>query len=135
MANFKEQEPGDENAIQIEDLGAPENRFSLLLFSLGKKWHAAVRLRTIPVALIYTICLVVLIFLPGSTLLSTGPVARTPRSAASTSQQIYVECVALNVNATTIVWQRSSSVPTPSGASVHTMPMCNIVIPRGVGKP
>lgn len=134
MANFKEQEPWNENAVQIEDLGAPEKGFDFLLFSLGKKWHAAVRLRTTPAALIYTMCLVALLFLPGSTLLSPGPVARTPRSAASTPQQIYVECVALNINATTIVWQRSSSVPTPSGASVHTMPMCNIV-PRGVGKP
>lgn len=133
-ANFKEQEPWDENAIQIEDLGAPENRFSLLLFSFGKKWHAAVRLRTIPAAFVYTICLVALFFLPGSTLLSPGPVARTPRAATFIHQQTY-ECVALNVNATAIVWQRSSSVPTPSGASVHTMPMCNIVIPRGVGKP
>jgi hypothetical protein len=93
MDGFEEQIPWDENEVQIEDLGAPDKGIGVFLFSCGRKLHTvSVRFRLMLAVLIITACLLALLLLPGSMLLS--PVA--PAHPPSTPSPQYIQAPGCN---------------------------------------
>ena len=115
MDDFKEQESWDEEAVQIEDLGAPRKGFTAFLYFCGEKWHAAVRFRPMPVILARMLCLLLLLLLPGSTLLRpVTPVSR------STSQQS-ITCINIIISPTVVTtWLRQVAPMEAGGVVIRT---------------
>ncbi len=85
MDDFNEQEDQTNNAVQIEDLGAPEKGFSLFLYASGKKLRAIPSLRVLPAVFLLAASLLAIFFLPDSSLLHPALPASHPASSFSKS--------------------------------------------------
>jgi hypothetical protein len=66
MSDFHEQDTGDQDEVEIVDLGAPDKGLSRYFFTLGEKWHAAASLRVKLVVLVVALSLLIAVLQPGS---------------------------------------------------------------------
>lgn len=115
MDDFKEQDSWNEEEVQIEDLDAPRKGLTGLLFSCGEKWYAATRLRSMPAALLLTVCLILFLILPGSAFLRT--VAPISRSLAPSSQQ-HITCIDITISPTAVTTWLRQAAPTSHGGVI-----------------
>jgi hypothetical protein len=115
MDDFEEEEAWDEEEVQIEDLGAPRRGLNAFLFSCGEKWSAAARSRRTPVALACVLSLLLLLLLPGSTLLR--PATSVSHSIPSTSRQTII-CIDIIISPTAVTTWLRQVAPTSSGGVI-----------------
>jgi len=109
---FKELEFWDEHEIQLEDLSVPDKGSGLFFYVLGNKLTAiaATYFRVRLVALLGTIGLLFILFLPSSALLK-APV-HAPYATYTTSQQT-IGCQEITVNSKDSNWHIPPTIPTP----------------------
>ena len=115
MDDFKEQDSWDEEEVRIENLGAPNKGLASFLFSCGEKLYAALRLRSMPAALLLIACLILFLILPGSSFLRTvAPVFHSP---AHGSQQ-HITCIDITISPTAVTTWLRQAAPTSHGGVI-----------------
>ena len=120
MGNHEEPECWNDHEVQLEDLSVPDKGFRLFLYVLGENLNGASRFRVRPIALLCTIGLLCILFLPSSALLN--PTVLTPHSTFTTSQQ-NIACQEITVNSKDINLHIPPSIPTPPDSV--TLHMCS----------
>ena len=120
MDNLRDSEYLDEHEIQLEDLDVPAKGFRLFLYGLGEKLNPATRFRTRWVALLGSIALLFILFLPSSALLNAPVYTSYPTSTASQQNS---GCQEITVNSKDSNWHIPPSIPTPPDSV--TLHICN----------
>ena len=128
MRDQHDQDSPDQDEVEIEDLGTPDNGLSRYIFTLGKKWQAAALLRGRLVATLVALALLIAVLQPGS----SGTNTRTPGTphavpGSSSSSTIYlIDCgITVNVNSlpsNVVVWEQVMSTPAAQECSFFSRP-------------
>src|SRR5450759_3489361 len=119
MSDFHEQDTGDQDEVEIVDLGAPDQGLSRYVFTLGEKWHAAASLRVKLVVLVVALSLLTAVLQPGSSFVNNQiPGAHLPTPMYALPYKIdTIDCATAIISTTSqeITWHQFSSTSSSQG--------------------
>jgi hypothetical protein len=136
MRDQHEEDPRDQDEIEIEDLGAPTRGINRYVFNLGEKWRTVAPLRARIVTSLLALALLIAVLLPGAsganTRTSGAPHAAPANSSPST---IYLIDCGMTVNVNSLpsqvyVWEQVVSTPAAQECNFFRHPASKCPTPQ-----